>query len=190
MIFRVGDIKQYFYCPRIVYYTYVVLVDRKTTSKMAYGKEEHLEFERLERRRKLTAYGLDKGERRFRTRLYSERLGLEGTLDLHLVTPAGYFPVEVKNSAAPPGLNHKYQLVSYAMLLEDAYNKPVRTGFLYFLPGRRVYPVDITSNARLFVRRVIARLRHMVERELFPPPPARTGRCRDCEYRNYCGDVV
>ncbi len=59
----VNDLKQYLYCPRVVYYYTVVPVDRKITYKMERGRLSQAELERLEVRRKLTKYGLTGGER-------------------------------------------------------------------------------------------------------------------------------
>ncbi|MDI3281650.1 MAG: CRISPR-associated protein Cas4, partial [Bacillota bacterium] len=95
----VTDIKQYFYCPRIVYFLHVLPVDRRPTAKMAYGKEEHLRLDALEKRRRLARYGLAEGERRFHVFLHSERWNLAGLLDLLIIAPGGYFPVEFKYSA-------------------------------------------------------------------------------------------
>jgi CRISPR-associated exonuclease Cas4 len=157
---------------------------------MEYGQEEHLEIARLEKRRGLRSYDLSDGERYYRTKLYSARLGVEGVLDMHIVSDSGCFPVEFKNTSRRPGLNHKYQLVSYAMLLEDRYLKPVRQGYLYLIPEKRVYRVEITPNARTFVRKTLDKIRTMIARENFPPAPRRPARCIECEYRNYCADVV
>lgn len=38
MMLRVSDLKQFIYCPRIVYYNYVMPVEKKTTYKMEHGK--------------------------------------------------------------------------------------------------------------------------------------------------------
>lgn len=190
MMLKVSDVKQFLYCPRVVYFTYVMPVHKKITRKMEYGKEEHLEIERLEKRRKLRSYDLSAGERRFRTKLCSERLDLEGILDMHIVTSSGCFPVEFKHTTRKPSLHHKYQLVSYALLLEDQYGKAVRHGYLYLIPGKRVITVEITPNARSYVKRTLEKIRTMVVRETFPPAPRRPARCFDCEYANYCADVV
>lgn len=190
MRLKVSDVKQYFYCPRVLYFTYVMPVQKKTTRKMKQGKKEHFELDRLEKRRKFRSYNLTAGKRVFRTPLYSQRLRLAGVLDMHIVTEAGCFPVEFKNTTRKPSLNHKYQLISYAMLLEDRYGTTVRHGYLYLSPGKRVYTVEITPNARAFVKRTLEKIRLMVARETFPPAPRRPGRCFDCEYVNYCADVV
>ena len=79
---RVSDLKQYIYCPRILYFYYVLPVPRKVTRKMEYGRLEHVEIERLEKRRGLKAYGILEGERHFHVALASTLLGLHGVLDL------------------------------------------------------------------------------------------------------------
>lgn len=186
---RVNDVKQYAYCPRIIFFNYVCPVPAKATRKMEYGKEVHLELDRLEKRRTFKRYNLAEGSRFFHTQLYSPRLGLEGKLDMYIEAGGERFPVEFKNSSAGLSLNHKYQLIAYAMLLEDHFNKPVRYGFVYFDPLKELYPVEITPNCREFVRQALNEIREMVRREKMPRAPARQNRCIDCEYKNFCGDV-
>jgi CRISPR/Cas system-associated exonuclease Cas4 (RecB family) len=47
---RVNDLKQFEYCPRIVFYNTVMPVDRKSTVKMERGKEIELKLDALEAR--------------------------------------------------------------------------------------------------------------------------------------------
>lgn len=169
MKLRVTDIKQFIYCPRIIYFTYVCPVQKKVTAKMQYGREAHLELDRLEKRRTFRRYNFSAGERRFHTALYSPRLGLEGKLDMHIIAGGEVFPVEFKHTSRGPSLNHKYQLVAYAMLLEDAYNRPVRYGFIYLDLRKEIIPVEITDNARLFVKETLVKIREMVNKEIMPP---------------------
>ncbi len=185
---RVSDIKQFMYCPRVVYFNYVLPVEKKVTRKMEHGKEKHLELDRLEKRRKLVEYGLEEGERRFHVRLQSDRLGLTGVLDLLLVTPKGYFPVEFKYSTREPGLNHKYQLAAYAVLVEEQYQVQVRAGFIYASPGKRIQVVEMTPNTRLHLKRLMGAIRRMICEERMPMAPRSRARCWDCEYRRFCGE--
>lgn len=190
--FKVTDIKQYIYCPRIIYYTYVLPVERKITFKMEFGKEQHIELDRLERRRKLRSYGFVEGERLFHLKVSSERLGLHGIVDMVIVEKVGnitnYYPVEFKNTTHKPGLNHKYQLTAYAMLLEEYFNKPVREGFIYVIPGKEIYDVSITQNMRDYLKKIISAMHNIVLKERVPEIRS-IKHCRDCEYRNYCADV-
>jgi CRISPR-associated exonuclease Cas4 len=185
---RVSDLKQWVYCPRIVYFTYVLPVDRKTTYAMTVGAETHLQLEQWESRRTLTRYGLDTGERRFRVKLTSERLGLTGILDLLVVAKCGHYPVEFKDSPGGVALNHRYQLAAYGLLVEEAYQVPVRNGFVCLIPQKRVVTVPLTSGVRDRVRTLLTEIRTTIAKELIPLKTRIVARCRECEYRNYCGD--
>lgn len=189
MNLKVTDIKQFIYCPRIIYFTYVCPVPRKTTYKMDAGKDSHIVLDKLEKRRTLNRYNLEQGRRLFHTQLHSDRLGLEGKLDLHIDTGKELFPVEFKFTERSAGLNHKYQLISYAMLLEDCYNRDIRYGLLYLAPQQQVIPVDITANARQFVREILVKIRTIVQTERMPDGQRKSRKCHDCEYRRYCGDI-
>jgi len=186
---RVSDLKQYAYCPRIVYYQHVMPVERATTYKMMYGKEAHAALEALEQRRKLRAYGLDAGERMFHLWLSSSRLGLSGKLDLLIRTEQGFYPVDFKHTEGRPHRNHLLQLAAYALLVEERYGVPVERGFLYLIPSKDVVEVEITDALKQEVLEVIQRIHEMVRREALPPPTPVRARCTDCEYQNYCADI-
>jgi len=186
---RVTDIKQYLYCPRIIYYTYCMPVPRALTYKMEEGKSQHVRVMELEERRSLRAYGLETGERVFRVSLSSERLGLCGVLDMVILRPTESIPVEFKHSMGKVGLNLRYQLVAYGLLVEERWGKPVRRGFIYRIPEKRAVEVVIRPNMRRYVVRVLREMRQMVKGEVMPGPTRRRERCVDCEYRRYCKDI-
>jgi CRISPR-associated exonuclease Cas4 len=183
----VTDVKNFMYCPRVVYYHYF-LPTRPTTYKMVEGKLEEARVEALEERRSLRAYGLKEGAREFDVTLISERLGVSGLLDLAIVREHEVIPVEFKNSTHAPGLHHKYQVTTYALLCEEKYSKPSRRGFVYLIPSKRVVEIAVTPDTRRFALRTIDKIRAMIESERMPPPTARRERCRDCEFRRLCWD--
>jgi len=191
----VTDVRQWIYCPRIVYYRFCQPLRRPVTYKMEEGKLQHQRIEELERRRTLRFYGLrdeEKGcgvERHFRPMLYSARLGLSGVVDLVLVTRSEAIPVEYKHTESRLGLNHKYQLVAYALLVEERWGRTVRRGLVHTLVDDRLEEVAVTPNGREFVKKTLEEIRATVAAERMPEPTQRRGRCVDCEYRRFCGDV-
>lgn len=189
MMLTVSDVKQLGYCARIVYYTYLLGGRRPTTFKMDEGTRAHEEEARRELRRSLHAYGMAEGERRFDVSLRSERLGLAGKLDMVILGEDEVVPVDFKHGTARPGRNHRYQLTAYALLVEEAWHKPVRRGFIGLIPLREAVPVAITPLMREEVRRELARAQGMIAREEMPPPTRMRGRCRDCEFRRWCNDL-
>jgi len=189
IMFRVSDVRQYVYCPRIIYYNYVIPVPRHKTVKMESGQASHQDFAEMEKRRTLAKYGLDSGRREFSVYLESPRLGLSGILDMLISTDQGIYPVEFKNTSGGMGLHHKYQLAAYAMLVECLRRRPVRQGFVYVLPVKRAFTVVVDDAVRQHTKRILSSMRNLVQRGLIPPRTRSGGRCRDCEFRNYCGDA-
>ncbi|MBM4432087.1 MAG: CRISPR-associated protein Cas4, partial [Chloroflexi bacterium] len=150
LTFRVGDLKQYFFCPRIVYYQTCLPGLRPTTFKMRAGKEAGEAEQQREERRSLRRYGLQRGECSFDLALYSDRLGLRGRLDMAIRTDdneAGEWeaiPVDYKMTPGRVVSHFALQVVAYGMLLEEWWGLPVQRGFLYLIPARRARLVPIT----------------------------------------------
>ncbi|MFW6237789.1 MAG: CRISPR-associated protein Cas4 [Halanaerobiales bacterium] len=186
---NVTDIKQYMYCRRIIYFTYCQPVKKKNTYKMKFGKEQHDIVDRLEKRRTLKRYGLDKGEKIFRYKVYSHKLGLSGRLDMLVKTDREYIPIEMKYSRNSPGLNHKYQLAAYMLLLEETEKKGIRKGLIHTIPDKRTYVYKNDDSLREKVVEIIDKIRDMISQERFPGGPRGWKKCKDCEYKKFCGDV-
>lgn len=186
---RVSDLKQYVYCPRVVFYQYVMPVEKKTTFKMDYGRIAEETIDRLEERRGLKKYGLSGGKREFHKRIESEPLGLSGKLDLLITTPAGCFPVDFKFTERGPHQNHIYQLCGYAIILEDIYACRVNKGFVYLIPQEDAVEFDVTDDLKADTVELFKKIREMVASERMPDATDEREKCTDCEYKNYCGDV-
>ena len=78
------------------------------------------------------------------------------------------YPVDFKHSLRQKDLHQKYQLAAYAMLLEEAYQRPVRFGFLYLIPAKTIVPVEITGVMREHVKKVISAIKNVVMGERMP----------------------
>lgn len=185
----VTDLKQWAYCQRIPFYRYVLPVSPGPTYKMGRGKDVQAAVEALEKRRGFRAYGMAQGERRFGIWLRSERLGLSGKLDLLIVTAEACYPVDFKDTEGGVRRNHRVQLAAYALLAEEAFDRPALEGFIYLVPRKSVVAVGLTEGDRDEVRSALIAMRQMIAREETPPPTAVRARCVACEYRNYCGDI-
>ncbi len=190
MELRVSDLKQYFYCPRIIYYTYCLPVPRPVTHPMQVGATEHEVLSVFERRRSLKRYGLSDGERRFHAPLQASSLGLTGVLDMLIITQEQAFPVEFKYTVQRLNVNAKCQLVAYAMMVEECLGKPVECGFIYRIPKQNATAIPISRAMREKVFRALEDMRVMIAQERLPEPPGQRGKCVECEFRRYCRDVV
>ena len=183
------DLKQWAYCPRIPFYHHVLPVRPAPTYKMSRGKDVQAAVEALERRRGFRAYGMGEGERRFGLWLHSDRLGVSGKLDLLILTADACYPVDFKDTAGGPRRNHRLQVTAYALLAEEAFERPAPDGFICLVPEKRVVALALTEADRDEVRQALADMRRMVEQEALPPPTPVRARCTACEFQNYCGDI-
>ncbi len=194
-IFTVTDLKQYAYCPRVVFYTYCLPLIRPTTGKMEEGRLAHEEARGREERRTLRIYGLEEARRHFDVGVTSEELGLTGRIDLVLevggpdATGREWIPVDYKQTARRAGPHLRRQLAAYGIMLEETWGGTVRRGFIYSLLTRRAEEVALTPSLRQQVRETVALMREMVERERMPDPPSSPKPCINCEFRRFCNDV-
>jgi CRISPR-associated exonuclease Cas4 len=193
LFFTVTDLKQYSYCPRVVFYTYCLPLVRPTTYKMEAGKVAHEQAERRERRRTLSAYGLEEGQRHFDVWVESDILGLRGRVDMVIETGEGegreLIPVDYKQSRRQVGRHLKRQLTAYGLMLEETWGGMVRRGFIYSLVTRKAEEVALTARLRGEVRETVVAMREMVKREMMPGPPKSRRPCVSCEFRRFCNDV-
>lgn len=193
---EVTDMKQYAYCPRIVFYRYCLPDIRPTTYKMEAGIAAHVDETEREGRRSLRPYGLTTGERNFDVWLQDDELGIRGRLDMVIALPdraapdAELIPVEYKLSERKPGRHFKLQLAMYGHLLETLWGRPVRRGFIYLIPLRQAVEVRITPVVRRQALDEATAIRSMIATEAMPEPPANRRPCVSCEFRRFCNDVI
>lgn len=185
----VVELRQWTYCPRVVYYHLIMSGAARSTFKMEEGLRAQELIEGLEMRRTLREYGLVNAERQFGVWLQDETLGLTGKIDLLLKAKKMASVVDFKLTSGEVEENHRMQLAGYAMLAEAALHVDVSVTFLYRIPDNKVFPVIIEADLRGRVQQTVEAIQELREREELPGPTTVRGRCVECEYANYCGDI-
>ena len=113
----VTDIKQYVYCPRIVYFDRVLHATPIFGSQQEDSKELHEDYVRKELRRKDAIYYSPEfvgAEKLLFSPLSSSRLGLQGNVDCIIKTANGeYVPVEYKIMNSDKGRIHMQHNISW-----------------------------------------------------------------------------
>ncbi len=185
----VTELRQWTYCPRVVYFHLVMPGAGVSTYKMQEGLRAQEMIESLEMRRTLREYGLDGAVREFGVAVADEELGLTGRVDLLLRGEGVAGVVDFKLTSGELSENHRMQLAGYAELVEAALGLKVGVTFMFRIPDNRVFTVAVTEKMRAQVREIVGAVRQMKAREEMPEATAVRGRCVECEYANYCGDV-
>ena len=190
-LIRLTDLKNWAYCPRVVYYHRVMPGPGPMTGKMRSGLGAQELIEKLELRRTLDRYNFAGARRIFGRWLSDETLGLSGRVDLILLREevGEAAVVDYKLTSGDPGDNHRLQLHGYAVLVERAYGVRVDQAFLYRIPDERVFVIPIEKAGRESVVSAVDGIRRMIAEQILPPPTPLRAKCADCEFANYCGDV-
>ncbi len=191
-MFTVTDLKQYFFCPRVLYYHHCLPDIRPVTDKMEAGIASHDNEVVREARRSLRPYRLERADRHFDVALTSDHYGIAGLIDLVLAAPDGdttaAYPVDFKLSVKVQD-NWKIQLAVYALLLEEQWQVRAPKGFIYLIPTRRAETVALTPRLKQRAQQALAQMQRIALEETMPPPPKNCAKCVDCEFRRFCNDV-
>ena len=185
------DIKQYFYCKAIPYLNHVMDVWEPQTEYKDQGKENHLNLQKLEKRRKSLLKHLKlplNSKKLFRVPLKSQRLMIKGILDCLIITPNEYIPVEYKVARKPKKIpaNHKYQITAYALLVEDSFNTIVRKAYIYYQVNDKLAKVNITDSLRRGIIKVLHELNEMINYEREPLIRPFLPKCKACLLNRVC----
>ncbi|MCR8453607.1 MAG: CRISPR-associated protein Cas4 [Crenarchaeota archaeon] len=187
----VAWIKQYYFCPRIIYFLGVLGYNERLTESMIEGKEFHSSEERKVKRRRSVAGRKREPARSVWSKLpaISEKLGLYGVIDEVYETENGLVIVENKFMKAPrkPYLGHIYQAAAYAMLAEEKIGKKARKIIIKYLRDNKVFEIPLTEDMKRHVLWTISRIKSIIEEEELPR--GNTRRCGNCGFTKVCGKL-
>ena len=190
------DIKNWVYCPLIVYYNRVLRAKPLTESTQEHGRELHKEeIAKILRRKGITPW-----ERKiyiirgYEVELISHRLKLRGIIDIVAMNQHGeVFPIEIKrmkSNKGKPWQDHKYQLTAQALLIEENLRKPVSRGYIYYYGDRKTVRIHISHSDKEYTKHIIRKILQVITTE--QPPKTRTpkNRCTGgCGYRWICQQI-
>jgi CRISPR-associated protein Cas1 len=189
----VRALNQVTYCPRLYYLQYVDAV---------MPVNEHVEGGLFDHRR-VDEPGLANKTRKEgdanRSRgvhLSSETLGISGILDVIEEKDSTSYPVETKHGSAPrdddgrPTTwdNDAVQLCGQALLMEEAFGKPVERGFQFYTGSRERVEVRFTAELRAKTRAAMGECQRLSALDAPPDPlPSELRhRCFGCSLASVC----
>lgn len=189
-IIDVSDVKQYFFCPRVIYFSHALGFRERVTHSMEEGKNVHEEIRKKETKRLTVALRrrFVAEEKYLGLKLFSSRLCLSGLLDSLVKVKGEYIPVEYKVARVrgKPPPNHYYQLVAYAILVEDSFSVLVRRGLIYYSLSDKLVEVGVTREAKNYIiYKVLPEISRIMEGDL-PRVKVSSRKCRNCGYLHYC----
>ncbi len=185
----VNLVRQWCYCPRIVYYLELTPFAVSYPHWVKQGERFHEEEAKLWLRRNLSRFHLKDGKVHLGLSAGSTIHQIHGIADMVIETADAVFPVEFKLANSVHKRGGIMQLVAYGMILEEAFAKKCQFGFL--TEGKKKNSrVMIREGKRREVILHVHQIKEMLKKGVKPDSSATVYQCMGCEYRNHCNDRV
>ncbi|MDZ7691719.1 MAG: CRISPR-associated protein Cas4 [Balneolaceae bacterium] len=183
-----SDVIQYLYCPRFIYFEYVLSIPQheEKSYKAMRGRNLHEYKQKVNKDYLRKKIGV--------TEKYQEQYLtndiLRGKVDEVLQLNDGTMaPLDYKFAKYKDRVfnTYKTQLFCYAWLIEDNFNTSVDRGYLVYTRSKnKLVEVSVTDKAKANVREAATEIIDIIDKNRFPKATRYKKRCRGCTYRNIC----
>jgi len=182
-------IRQYHFCPRIVYYSLLTNIKPIYPRQVSLGLEYHKLQERLSKNRKFEKLHIDYEEVILDKYLENEQWNIVGKIDMALLCKDEVIPIEFKDiNAKKPSYSHILQLYGYGLLLEKEYEKRFSRAIVIYGNNMKLFHIEITQKIKDDFLKTVKKIESIVANGNFPHSSANDKQCSQCEYLNYCDD--
>ena len=181
-------IRQYLFCPRIVYFNLLTNIKPIYPRHVKLGEDYHILQHKLLSHRRFKKLNINYNKIIVEKYLEDEVLEIDGKVDMAFICDEEIIPVEFKFIDKKPSLSHKLQLAGYAILLERNYNLAVKTGIIIYGNNIKFYRIIIDENLKNKFFEVLSKIKDIENSGIFPNSSASENQCLQCEYLNFCDD--
>ncbi len=183
-----SDIIEYLYCPRYIYFMYVLAIPQheELYYKAMKGREIHEKKIKVNvdyLRKKLNV--VEK-----KVEVYLTGKHLRGIVDEVLFLADGTAaPLDYKFAVYNERVfkTYKIQAHCYAKLIAENFGKKVEKAFLVFIRSKnKLVEIPITEKDLSLVDEYINKIVEIIDQNKFPPATSSKQKCLTCTYRNLC----
>ena len=181
-------IRQYLFCPRVVYFLEVLCIPKTSPSWVKEGEVHHKKQAELFKRRTLARFHLEEAFFKSDVSLSHDSCNFYGICDGLLISSTHVYPVEIKLHGSKPTMAQKMQLIAYGILAEKIYKKKFELGFILYEEKGKTIPLHVSENDKQILTCKVEEVCHMIELGKLPYSNADDEKCTQCEFENYCND--
>lgn len=181
-------IRQYKFCPRIVYYNLLTNIKPIYPRQVSLGVGYHTLQNEMLNSRKFKKFHIEYEKIISDKYFENESLNICGKVDLVFLTKDEVIPVEFKHIDKKPSYSHILQLVGYGILLEKEYQKKFTQAFVVYSNNMKFYKININTKHKKDFFDVIKNIETIISNDILPNSSANENQCIQCEYLNYCDD--
>ncbi len=182
---RINELKNFLYCPRISYYSLCLGIDRETGLSQL-GIQAEQENKQRMKRRKHALHTIHQGQRWFDVQVFNHDLRLVGRLDEVIQTDSGLYLVDYKDTNQDYGY-WQVQMAAYRSCL--ASEQAILGCYIYIIPSQQYHEITPSAKDTQKLGAILQQLEQMVQHEICPSPIGQLGKCRVCQYARFCNDI-
>ena len=183
------DLMKYVYCPRIIYFIYILKRSQMVTKKEEKGIQKESDFQRKGKRTKVVK-NYPKLPKMMKVSLTSENLGIKTIADSIMINEREKeaYPIQAKYAYPPRSIykTYKLQLAMEAMIIEERMGYNVPYGFIKFLRSGELIKVMLHDSLKLEVMKSFGKIGKILSSETIPRRTKYRKRCTDCCFKNIC----
>lgn len=173
--YSIRMVEEYIFCPMMFNYKYVLGINKPPSLWSELGLRIQEELSRYVEENYVVL-----GRQVY---MESEKYMLSGIVDYVVKYMGRPAPLEIKyTKRLKPWW--KYTLTAYALLVEETYNKPVKTAIL-IMPGPRTKIIYITDSDRRYIVETVKTIDRILKGEIEPKPKP-SKQCTNCDYKDIC----
>lgn len=182
------EIRDYLFCPAILYNKYIRKINEPLTEMMRDGKKR-FEVERERGKRRLTLLGLKRIKPEkilYSVPVYSKKLCIYGIIDVIYWYRGKAYILEIKESnltKAP--LDHIYQATAYALMAEDTFKTIIHKIIIYYTKSGKYIEKKLTNAMKQYTINIIKEIKEIIKGERIPEIKYKR-KCRSCWYNRIC----
>lgn len=181
-------IRQYIFCPRVVYFLEVLNISKVSPVWVKEGENHHKKQAELFKRRTLSRFHLENALFKSNINLSYEDFNFYGICDGLIISDKNIYPVEIKLHGTKPTKAQKMQLIAYGILAEKIYEKDFNLGFIVFEKNAKTIPIEVDEKQKKELVSLVEKIIEMIKKEKLPYSDATEEKCTQCEFENYCND--
>jgi len=184
-----SDMIEFLYCKRFIYYMKCLGIGQNEEKrfKVMMGREIH--EKRGSQNKEYLPKKIGSCKKMISINLVSEKYGIRGNPDeVHILEDGTMAPLDYKYALYNERLfkTYKNQLIMYALMIEEVFQKDVRKGFIvYCREANRLVELEISKEDKEKIRDYIEEYRRVLD-GYYPEATKQKSKCVDCCYRNIC----
>ena len=185
-----SEVLEHVYCPHFTWFMNVQNIPQHEESRFKVLKGREVHRRRATENRDYLRRKIGAVKREIEVYLASPVLRLRGIVDEVLwlndetMAPLDYKYTEARETVFK---THRMQIVMYAMLIREVYQRPVARGFVaYVRDGSQLLEVPVTESNISEVRLMIEQIFDIITTGKLPRKTPNRTRCDDCCYKNIC----